>query len=123
MGWLNKQIEAYALNIKDEVSLASYTARGKVDLHELLAREAIPKDFIKMPFGCTPDSDIGRLWNPLWNAAAFQAKGFVMGNKLTSADDLSHPYRDWNAFIAICGRVSAEGRATTAKEVARLMSK
>ena len=53
----------------------------------------------------------------------FQAKGFVMGNKLTSADDLTHPYSDWNAFIAICGRVSAEGRATTAKEVARLISK
>ena len=123
MGWLNEQIEAYALNIKDEVSLASYTARGKVDLHELLAREAIPKNFVQVPFGSTAGANIGRVWNPLWDAPMFQARGFVMGNKLTSADDLTHPYSDWNAFIAICGRVSAEGRATSAKEVARLMSK
>ena len=69
MAWLNKQIEAYAMNIIDEVSLASYKARGKVELHTLLAREAIPKDFVKMPFGCTPGSAINRIWRRLWKAA------------------------------------------------------
>jgi hypothetical protein len=123
MGWLNKQIEAYAMQITDEVSLASYKSRGSVELHTLLEREAIPKDFIKMGVGSTPDADSNRVWNPLWNLAEFQAKGFVMGNKLSAEDDLSHPYSDWNGFIAICGRISAEGKATTAKEVARLMSK
>jgi hypothetical protein len=124
MAWLNKQIEAFSIGIDSEVSLESYKARGKVELHELLAREAIPKEFVQVPFGSTPDADVGRVcWEPKWDVPRFQARGFVMGNKLTSADDLSHPYSDWNAFIAICGRITAEGRATSAKEVARLMSK
>jgi hypothetical protein len=124
MAWLNKQIEAYAMKIQDEVGLANYKSRGKVELHELLAKEAIPKDFIKVGFGSTPGSDIWRVCQePRWNVPAFQARGYVMGNRLTEADDISHPFKEWDWYIAVCGRVTAEGRMIAASEVARLMGK
>ena len=124
MAWLNKNIEAFALQISSEVQLAEYKAHGKADLHKLLAAEAVPKEFIQVPFASHPDADLGRLaWQP-WDLEKFQAKGYVNGNRLNSAvDDLSHPYSNWTEFIAICGRITAEGRATCAKDVARLIVK
>jgi hypothetical protein len=111
MQWLNGQIEVHALNMQTEVELDNYKNRGAADLHELLAREAVPKEFRQVPFGET--GDIWRVCQqPLWNVPAFQARGFVMGNKLNpEVDDITHPYDNWGEFIAICARVVAEGRS------------
>ena len=119
--WLNGQIEAYSLRLMDEVGLAAYKNRGPAELHTLLAQEAIPTSFVKMPIGCTPGSDENRVWNPLWNLAGFKKTGFVWGNKLSKAQSEQPPFNEWNDFIAICGRIVAEGKS--AAQVAGLMSK
>jgi hypothetical protein len=115
MGWLNKQIEVQAVNVQTETDLEHYVNRGTYDLHALLAKEAVPKDFRKVPFCET--GDINRVaWDARWNVPAFQARGFVWGNKLNPAvDDITHPYSNWDEFIAICARVIAEGRSGLAK--------
>jgi hypothetical protein len=75
-----------------------------------------------MPFASHSNADLGRMaWEPKWRVADFQARGYVDGNCLNPAvDDLSHPYDNWPDFVAICGRITAEGRVTAA-EVARRM--
>ena len=82
MGWLNKQIEAFALSIASEVELASYVAHGKADLHKLLGEEAVPRDFMKVPFASHPNADINRMWGePRWNVVQWQARGFAWATR------------------------------------------
>jgi hypothetical protein len=115
MEWLNKQIEVQAVQIQTETDLEHYKNHGAYDLHELLQKEAVPKDFRKVPFCET--GDISRIaWDDRWNVPAFQARGFVWGNKLDpEVDDITHPYSNWGEFIAICARVIAEGKSGLAK--------
>ena len=122
MAWLNKNIEAFALSIASEVELENYVQHGKADLHKLLGEEAVPRDFVRVPFASHPNADLGRMWGePRWCVDQWQARGYTEGNRLDSAvDDLTHPYSNWTKFIAICGRITAEGRVTAA-EVARRM--
>ena len=128
MAWLNKNIEAFALQISSEVELADYVAHGKADLHKLLGMEAVPKSFKKIGFASHPNADVYRMSADAdrWHVAQWQARGYADGNRLNPAtDDLSHPYSNWTEFIAICGRVLAEGNVAatrlSAADVARRM--
>jgi hypothetical protein len=122
MAWLNKNIEAFSLSIASEVELANYVQHGKADLHKLLSEEAVPAAFGRVPFASHPNADINRMWGePRWCVDQWQARGYTEGARLNPAvDDLTHPYSNWTEFIAICGRITAEGRVSAA-EVARRM--
>ena len=90
---------------------------GRVELADLLKMEAIPKLFTKIPF---VEEHVHRIqWDARWNVQKFRDAGFVWGSKLDpKTDDLSHPYRDWNAFIGVCARVIAEGKSGLKKAMA-----
>ena len=76
MAWLNKNIEAYSLSIASEVELANYVQHGKADLHKLLGEEAVPRDFVRVPFASHPNADLNRMaWEPRWHVEQWQARG------------------------------------------------
>jgi hypothetical protein len=112
MKWLNRSIEAYAINPSTQAELEAYNLKtARVELHELLEKVKVPTHFEHVA------------WNKnsmvAWPAADFdwslyETRGSTFGAKLDRVRDataIENPFTQWPLLIAMVGRVVAQTRA------------
>lgn len=110
MDWLTKMITLHTRQITSVEDAAAWHERSKVDLHDLLARIALPAGFQKLRLQCPPERAPATDWD--WKQLA---KDGVIGGRLTM-DQVEKASDSWPELISLvannlCARRALQGLA------------
>jgi hypothetical protein len=112
MGWLNKQIELHARDIKTPEDVEAWHVKSTVKLHELLEKEKIPGGLAEM----RPSSDIDHRFSSLWKWEEFKARQKFYGAKYPSEATARQPYSNWTELIGLVANIIASSAAILNKK-------
>ena len=107
MKWVNTQIELYARDVKTPEDIDSWYSKTKVELANLLNKQAIPAHFVQFKW----DSSIENRFSANWGWEKFRDNGFFMGNRLPDTAAAREPFSNWNELIALIGNTIAASNA------------
>jgi hypothetical protein len=107
--WLNRQIEATALNIKTEQDVVAWREGAKANLSELLNKQRVSEHFRQYPWKPENEHMMTK-----FNFAPIKERGYYIGAHLSREVAEGPLYSNWTELIGMCANYVAATRAVMA---------